>query len=196
MGTMYSRPAKEDVRRALIDAAATIFIDRGYAATRVEDVAAAADFTKGAVYSNFGGKPELFAAAVADQFRSQTRSLIEVAAQLGARRPELARLLAQQATDSSWGMLLGEFRTVAYYDPKVAAVYDDLVSTHRAELADQLRSIAPELQVEDGFDFDAAALLLTTVIHGIAVEHAVTPDRVTPGVAETVMSRLLEGLLP
>ena len=193
---MPSRPAKEDVRRALIDAAASIFSDRGYAATRVEDVAAAADFTKGAVYSNFGGKPELFAAAVADQFRTQTRSLIEVAAQLGGRRPELARLLAQQATDFSWGMLVAEFRTVAYYDGGVAAVYEQLLSTHRAELAEQLRSIRLELQVDEGFDFDAAALLLTTVIHGIAVEHALTPDRVTAAVAETAMRQLLEGLLP
>ncbi len=36
-----------------------MFVKKGLAATSVEDIAEAAGYTRGAFYSNFGGKPEL-----------------------------------------------------------------------------------------------------------------------------------------
>jgi AcrR family transcriptional regulator len=47
-------------RLALPSAARELFADQGYAATSIEDVAARAGVTKGAVYHHFGGKSELF----------------------------------------------------------------------------------------------------------------------------------------
>ncbi len=49
-------------RRALIDAARTLFGEKGYAATSLDDVAQAANVTKGAFYHHYAGKQELFAA--------------------------------------------------------------------------------------------------------------------------------------
>lgn len=48
-------------RAALIDAAARVFVERGFAATSVEAIVAEAGFTRGAFYSNFSTKEELFA---------------------------------------------------------------------------------------------------------------------------------------
>lgn len=49
-------------RTDLLLAAATLFAERGYDAASVDDVAAAAGYTKGAVYSHFGSKEGLFLA--------------------------------------------------------------------------------------------------------------------------------------
>src|SRR3712207_724587 len=62
------RPLRADVREQIVAAAGAEFAEHGYAGTSVAQVAARAGFTKGAVYSNFGGKPELFVAAVQDYF--------------------------------------------------------------------------------------------------------------------------------
>ncbi|RYZ30923.1 MAG: TetR family transcriptional regulator, partial [Propionibacteriaceae bacterium] len=62
--TTRVRPLRSDVREQIVVAAGAEFSERGYAGTSVAQVAARAGFTKGAVYSNFGGKPELFAAAM------------------------------------------------------------------------------------------------------------------------------------
>lgn len=48
----------------LLDAALEMFVDRGYAATRVEDVAARAGVSKGTLFLYFHSKEELFKAVV------------------------------------------------------------------------------------------------------------------------------------
>lgn len=65
--TRASRPSRDEVRRALLDAAARVFARRGIDAATLDEVAAAAGFTKGAVYSNFGSKDGLVAALVDDR---------------------------------------------------------------------------------------------------------------------------------
>src|SRR6266851_9562359 len=55
------REAQGDATRlALVTAARGLFGERGYAATSIEEVAARAGVTKGAVYHHFGGKANLF----------------------------------------------------------------------------------------------------------------------------------------
>jgi AcrR family transcriptional regulator len=55
------REAQGDATRlALLSAARELFGDSGYAATSIEEVAARANVTKGAVYHHFGGKANLF----------------------------------------------------------------------------------------------------------------------------------------
>lgn len=51
---------QEETRRALLDAALALFIERGVEATSIEHVTAHAGYTRGAFYSNFTSKEELF----------------------------------------------------------------------------------------------------------------------------------------
>jgi len=62
-----SRPAE------LLEAALDCFVERGYAATRLEDVAARAGVSKGTLYLYYNGKDDLFKAVV----RSNALPLIE-----------------------------------------------------------------------------------------------------------------------
>lgn len=60
---LASRPRRRDrTRTDLLVAAATLFAEKGYGATSVDDIASAAGYTKGAVYSHFGSKSNLFLA--------------------------------------------------------------------------------------------------------------------------------------
>jgi AcrR family transcriptional regulator len=52
----------EVTRQALLEAARTLFGERGYAATSLDEITHAAKVTKGALYHHFAGKQELFAA--------------------------------------------------------------------------------------------------------------------------------------
>jgi AcrR family transcriptional regulator len=53
------RPSREETRTRLLDAAATVFIDRGIGAASIEEVTDTAGFSRGAFYSNFADKDEL-----------------------------------------------------------------------------------------------------------------------------------------
>jgi AcrR family transcriptional regulator len=60
------RRLKKSERRALIeDAASALFAERGYAETRLEDIAAAAGVTKQLLYQHFSSKRELHMALLA-----------------------------------------------------------------------------------------------------------------------------------
>ena len=52
----------EATRRALLDSAATAFVERGYAEASLDDIAHGARLTKGALYHHFAGKQDLFRA--------------------------------------------------------------------------------------------------------------------------------------
>jgi AcrR family transcriptional regulator len=52
----------EQTRQDLLDAALTIFSQKGYTATHLEDIARAAGVTRGAIYHHFGSKSDLFLA--------------------------------------------------------------------------------------------------------------------------------------
>jgi AcrR family transcriptional regulator len=54
-------------RAVLIGAATALFTERGYVGTSIDDVAAAAGMTKGAVYHHFQGKAALFEAVFSAQ---------------------------------------------------------------------------------------------------------------------------------
>jgi len=51
-------------REALIGAAAEVFTNKGFYGASLDEIAEAAGFTRGAIYSNFGSKEELFFAVL------------------------------------------------------------------------------------------------------------------------------------
>lgn len=54
--------ARAQTRQAVMDAASAVFLETGFAASSMEDVARRAGFTRGALYSNFADKDDLFLA--------------------------------------------------------------------------------------------------------------------------------------
>jgi AcrR family transcriptional regulator len=67
------RPPRSDkrarTRQALIDAAAEVIGERGLDRTSLEEVAARAGMSRGAIYGNFANKEELFLAVAATRWR-------------------------------------------------------------------------------------------------------------------------------
>ena len=61
---------RQQTRDVLIAAATEVFAKRGYEGAALEEIAAAAGFTRGAIYKNFAGKEELFF-AVTDRLNDQ-----------------------------------------------------------------------------------------------------------------------------
>jgi TetR/AcrR family transcriptional regulator len=55
---------KAQTDRAILDAAQSAFLSRGYEATTIEEIAAAADVGVGSIYNHFGNKRELYLAVV------------------------------------------------------------------------------------------------------------------------------------
>lgn len=115
----------------IVDAAADIFIERGYAATRLDDVAKRAGVAKGTLYLYFATKEDLFKAVV-EQLLTPNLLAIEEANKAESRSfsqamPTLLQLiaerLAQGRTGSILRMVLADGRTF----PDLARIWHDQV---------------------------------------------------------------------
>jgi AcrR family transcriptional regulator len=100
---MYS----EATRAALLDEATRLFAARGYTGTSLEDVAAASQVTRGAVYHHFDGKQALFEAVLDAQ---ESRAVARITAAATAADPLEAALQAldaflDQCCDPTYGRL-------------------------------------------------------------------------------------------
>ena len=70
--TPARRERRKDARPGeLLDAALDLFVEKGYAATRVEEVAARAGVSKGTLFLYFSSKEELFKAVVLENLSSR-----------------------------------------------------------------------------------------------------------------------------
>src|ERR671936_541012 len=91
MATRLTRGERKDrTKTDLVEAARAVFLRRGFHTASLDEIAEEAGYTKGAVYSSFGSKDELFLAVLDDLFRPRPRPGGR-GGQLPGRRQVLAR---------------------------------------------------------------------------------------------------------
>ncbi len=81
-------------RRSLVAAARRLFMERGYEAATVRDIAAAAGLSTGAVFASFADKADLFSEVVRADAEAQVAAMRRAAAGEGAPAERLVELLA------------------------------------------------------------------------------------------------------
>ena len=109
-------------REYLLQAAAQVFAQRGFHAATLDEVAAAAGFTKGAVYSNFKNKDDLFLALLEDAYTRELTALKETIAHSDippeARIGDFVALVGREFDRvPNMGALYLEFHLYALRDP-------------------------------------------------------------------------------
>jgi AcrR family transcriptional regulator len=111
-------------RSQLLDAAAEVFGEKGFAGASLDEIAERAGRTKGAVYSNFASKDDLFI-AVLDQWLAASHQALE--ARLASISDASSLVEALRETTTVWArrsraefLLLWEFRLYALRNPEVA----------------------------------------------------------------------------
>jgi AcrR family transcriptional regulator len=184
---------KAQTRERLIDAAAKVFAEKGFAATSLDEVADAAGLTKGAVYSNFENKEDLVRAVL--EVNQRRMNHISEAAGDGPLEQQMAKagqlfgdVIAQQRAGF---LLLIEFIAYAMRNPDL---YPDFLARHRAgraAVAKMIEEHAPEGGAEAWADPNQKALILEAVGNGIALEKLIDPE----GVPDDLFAQLLPVLI-
>ena len=96
MATAAPRQRRKDARpQELLDAALELFVEKGFAATRSEEVAARAGVAKGTLYRYYPSKNELFMAMVRDNLSVHIAESAAQAAQYEGPIAELLYLMMQ-----------------------------------------------------------------------------------------------------
>ncbi len=183
-GRPRRRPRREDVRAGLLVAALEVFEEIGYVAARLDTIAERAGYTKGAVYSNFGSKQELFATLLSERLAdtaADVLSQVDHITSLDETVLHTARYLARGVLrERRWHALVVEFALQAGRDPEVGAVFREHRRTRRTLLATTLAERAGAFGApSDPEHYTVFATILLATVNGMAVECAADPDAVT-----------------
>lgn len=127
---------RQRTRERLVDAAYEVFAEFGVHAASVEQISERAGFTRGAFYSNFDSKEELFFALESREnqlrldrleagLQAISPSLLDAAGRYtdGALEALIRAFLELQPDDRRWCLVQSEFRMLAMRDADVAARY-------------------------------------------------------------------------
>lgn len=168
-------------RAGVLDAAATLFAQRGYAGTRLDDVAAAAGVTKPIVYRHFDSKKALYLALLAQHEQDLPTFLEGLGDELaGLSEEELVRaILAHwldyvRANSHAWLMLFRDSSGDAEIQAFRLQVSDRAREVMAAFVASQAGDRIPPAQIEP------TAELLRSGLAGLAlwwIDNPATPKR-------------------
>jgi len=164
---------REATRQKLLDAAAQVFAEEGLDAASVEAICERAGFTRGAFYSNFETKDELFLELAGRVARARVDSVRQRVAQL-EREGDLedvatdALAVVQEVLDVSGDdrlaiLLMSEIRIHALRDPQLGSAYLAQDAEMRASVAQIITDIGTAKHIVFRLPADEVARLMLTV---------------------------------
>ena len=187
---------KAQTRERLLDAAAQVIAERGLEAASIDEIASAAGYTKGAVYSNFASKTELVIALLERRIASQTAALSarfegkDIATVTG----EVAPLEELPESERQFVVLAIEFWLHAIRDERarglVAAQYErarTVVEAHLVAAGYGAAVPAPSLSARD------MAIVIEALGTGLGMQAALDPANVRVDLMARVLPVLLAG---
>ena len=141
---LFRRRRKEARPAELLDAALALFVEKGFAATRSEEVARAAGVSKGTLYLYFPSKEELLKAVIQHYIANEIAAGAQEAASLEGSTPEvMSQLLVtwwsrmyESPASGVFKLVLTEVRNF----PEIAQFYvERVIEPGEALVADLLR---------------------------------------------------------
>lgn len=179
---------RPQTRAALLSAALEVFAELGFRAATIEQICDRAGYTRGAFYSNFGSKEELFLAlfdAHSDTILTRLRERID---ELGTNGPTLDRLADLVSridpSERDWYLVTTEFTLHAIRDRQAAR----LLARHDARLRSELTSAVTTFMAAAGreltVDAEQVSRLLIALREGGLAQSYVEPDELPPGQLE------------
>src|SRR5215472_13813731 len=130
--------SKERTRQRLLAEAQRLFRERGYAATSLEQIAEAAEVTKGAIYGHFASKEDLLLSAIeAAPTPEYVTMLNDRSRPLRERLAEFSRAVAAEgASDAAEPAMFLEFFAALLRAPDALQRYSSGLERRLQELAD------------------------------------------------------------
>jgi AcrR family transcriptional regulator len=190
---------QERTRVELIKAAGRVFARRGYHGASVEEIAAEAGYTTGAVYSNFKGKEELFIALNEHELEKRLadyRAVVDaIDSPQGVEQAASERFGDFIHDDPDWPLLFFEFWA---YGARNQALRGEFVKQRTAEvkiIAEAIESQTAAAGVTLPLPTEQVAIGIGALINGLAFERVLDPDSVPDDLFGLIVSRLIVGLL-
>ena len=159
-------------RATLIAVGRAHFLRYGLGGAVAEKIAEDAGYSRGALYSNFDGKEELFLAVIQEEqarhlnvFRSILRDESSAKGRLKKMRDTIADLI----TDRDWIVLRAEFEAESLRNERIRQSFIDV---HRQQIRDGgelFRSLLRSSEITSSLKPEDFSMVMLNLAHGLAV---------------------------
>ena len=198
--TRAARAEGREARNELLTAALRVFARRGYREAGVDEIAAEAGYSKGALYWHFSGKEELLLTLLEERIDTPMRERFALLASAPPERDmsvEATRAFAQQLEGEREALLLErEYWSLAIRDPELRARYAERQTELRGALAAAMEARARHLGTPDlTMPAEDVARIVMSIIGGLAVDELIEPGSVRPELLGEALAVVYAGLV-
>jgi AcrR family transcriptional regulator len=190
---------RADTVERLLDAALETFAEIGFAAASVEDICRRGGFTRGAFYSSFRTKDELFGALFA---RETARNLALAETQLAGIEQEpdpvaagVERCLSAFRADRTWVLVLTEYRLHAARHPEAAAALNEHAEALHTRLSALIETVTARAGLTLTLPAGQLARAVLAVHDGVVLAQVPRPDAASDDLERTTLLLLLRAAI-
>ena len=175
---------KAGTRAELLAAARRVFLARGFHGASLDEIADEAGYTKGAVYSNFRGKDDLFLALLDEHYLRRVDLHTELFLGLDADEPEAAAravagiMLDAYEGEPAWWALVTDFSTHASRDPELRARLRELRERFLASMAVLIDGVAERYGLMYTLPSHEVARATGALLRGLMLDWILEPEPV------------------
>ncbi|ABG05906.1 transcriptional regulator, TetR family [Rubrobacter xylanophilus DSM 9941] len=188
---------RERTREELVSAAERLFTERGFHATTVDEIALEAGYTKGAVYSNFGSKEDLFFAVYerrVDRVVADFERAFREAGFIAGSEHMVTEAMRRRGRDDGWLAVFFEFWAHVVRRPELRKRFAKL----HARVLEPLIAANERLVEERGIQLPISAEQYTVAVYamtlGLSLERLTQPDVVDETLGPRMVRLMSENL--
>ncbi|SMG06196.1 TetR/AcrR family transcriptional regulator [Paraburkholderia susongensis] len=183
--------SKDQTRGRLLDAAQAIFMKKGFVAASVEDIAGAAGYTRGAFYSNFRSKNELFLELLRRDHETMQADLHAIFESAASREEMEARVLRYYSTlhrENKCFLLWAEAKLLAVRDGRFRLRFNAFMHEKLEQLSAYIREFSARVGTPMLMPSDQLAIGLMGLCDGVQFFYMVDPQNVPTEQVEAVLA--------
>jgi len=184
----------------ILDAAQEIFSEQGFEKTQLEEVAARAGYSRGAIYAHYASKEDVFLALMEQRVLTKytaMRQALESEPIVSMRLGIFKQWLGAQVSDQSWGTLMLEFKLYALRRPesrdKLLKLYEKVASSSVHDLIKLLFGDGLSKPARVGVERRLA--IMGAVLSAVALESHFKPHLFPKLQMKAVLEELFEALV-
>ena len=183
--------SRDQTRQRLLDAAQSIFLSKGSVAASVEDIAEQAGYTRGAFYSNFGSKSELFLQLLKrdhENVMADMRAIFEAGESRSQMEARVLDYYSKHFRENDCFLLWMEGKLQAARDPDFRVGFVACLRELRAATTEYIRQFSAQFGTPLPLPAEQLAVGLLALSDGMQFSYAFDPQAVTPEMTEAVLA--------
>jgi AcrR family transcriptional regulator len=190
--------SRAQTRATLMAVGRQHFLRYGLGGAVAEKIAEDAGYSRGALYSNFDGKEELFLAVIReeqDRRAEAFRSMFKEEPSAKERLRKMRDAVADVVTDPDWIVLRAEFESGALRNERIRQTF---VEVHRQQVRDAgnlIRNLARSSEIHMSIKPNEFMMIILNLTHGLAVTQKILGAELSPKGTRHLIHSLFDHLI-